>query len=273
MTSPFRLSSPPPTLHPPAGIAEDHREQHPRDDRLAALDIFLGDWIEQVEIPGAPAGNALRVGPERQLPGPAGSQPAAGVPGRPDDLLPRPGRLRSALLRLPGSRRLYRMTLQDQTWTLLRTEPDFTSLDFSQRFVGTISPDGNRIEGQWETSYDQGQRLGGRLSAQLYTGLGERVVMRLTFILAGAALSERSRWVMPIFGASFDLHRRQAGDAQRHQVDPENNMLMRHRQQSFHVAKEDHGEKFFVIENGSVHHAAVPGAAGGRKHRRAVRRR
>jgi hypothetical protein len=56
-----------------------------------------------------------------------------------------------------GVARLYRMTLTDRTWTLLRTEPDFSPLDFSQRYVGTISADGDRIEGRWETSYDQGQ--------------------------------------------------------------------------------------------------------------------
>ena len=49
------------------------------------------------------------------------------------------------------------MSLDDRTWTLLRTEPDFSLLEFSQRYVGTISPDGNRIEGRWETSYDQGE--------------------------------------------------------------------------------------------------------------------
>jgi len=56
-----------------------------------------------------------------------------------------------------GVVRLYRMTLENGTWTLLRTEPDFTPLEFSQRFVGAISADGNRIEGRWETSHDQGQ--------------------------------------------------------------------------------------------------------------------
>jgi hypothetical protein len=49
------------------------------------------------------------------------------------------------------------MSLDDRTWTLYRTEPDFTPLEFAQRFVGTISHDGNRIEGTWETSNDDGQ--------------------------------------------------------------------------------------------------------------------
>ncbi len=56
-----------------------------------------------------------------------------------------------------GVVRLYRMSLEHRVWTLYRTEPDFTPLEFAQRFVGTISADGNRIEGPWETSYDDGQ--------------------------------------------------------------------------------------------------------------------
>ena len=55
-----------------------------------------------------------------------------------------------------GVVRLYRMSLKDSTWTLLRTKPDFTPLEFSQRFVGTLAPDGSRIDGRWETSHDQG---------------------------------------------------------------------------------------------------------------------
>ena len=56
-----------------------------------------------------------------------------------------------------GVVRLYRMSLEDRTWTLQRTEPDFSSLEFSQRYVGIFSDDGNRVDGAWETSYDDGQ--------------------------------------------------------------------------------------------------------------------
>lgn len=38
------------------------------------------------------------------------------------------------------------MALDDGVWTLLGTEPDFSPLDFAQRFVGTISPDGTTID-------------------------------------------------------------------------------------------------------------------------------
>jgi hypothetical protein len=46
--------------------------------------------------------------------------------------------------------RLYAMTLADGVWTLARDSPDFTSLEFRQRFAGTFGPDGNTITGAWE---------------------------------------------------------------------------------------------------------------------------
>src|SRR3954463_8959783 len=55
-----------------------------------------------------------------------------------------------------GVVRLYEMTLEAGVWTLLRTKPDFTPLDFSQRYVGRISDDGATIDGAWETSKDGG---------------------------------------------------------------------------------------------------------------------
>lgn len=51
-----------------------------------------------------------------------------------------------------GVARVYEMTFANQVWTLYRitSEPD----DFSQRFTGTFSEDGNTIAGRWETSND-----------------------------------------------------------------------------------------------------------------------
>jgi hypothetical protein len=46
------------------------------------------------------------------------------------------------------------MTFQDGVWTLLRGAPDFTPLNFWQRFTGTFSADGDTIDGRWETSKD-----------------------------------------------------------------------------------------------------------------------
>ena len=53
-----------------------------------------------------------------------------------------------------GVTRLYSMTFEDGTWTLLRDKPDFSPLDFAQRYVGEVDPDGDTIDGRWETSDD-----------------------------------------------------------------------------------------------------------------------
>ena len=53
-----------------------------------------------------------------------------------------------------GVVRVYRMTFADRVWTLRRDTPDFTPLDFAQRFEGELSDDGATIRGRWETSRD-----------------------------------------------------------------------------------------------------------------------
>jgi hypothetical protein len=55
-----------------------------------------------------------------------------------------------------GVVRVYRMTLRDGAWTLVRDRPDFTPLEFSQRYTGAFSADGRTIEGRWQTSRDDG---------------------------------------------------------------------------------------------------------------------
>ena len=46
------------------------------------------------------------------------------------------------------------MTLDDGLWKLWRDEADFSPLDFDQRFTGTISTDGQGIDGAWEICRD-----------------------------------------------------------------------------------------------------------------------
>lgn len=50
-----------------------------------------------------------------------------------------------------GVVRLYAMTFDGRIWTLTREKPDFTALEFAQRFTGTLSEDGARITGRWES--------------------------------------------------------------------------------------------------------------------------
>jgi len=56
-----------------------------------------------------------------------------------------------------GTARLYAMTFDGRTWTLERTKPDFSALDFCQRFTARLSDDGATIDGEWQHSQD-GQR-------------------------------------------------------------------------------------------------------------------
>jgi hypothetical protein len=48
-----------------------------------------------------------------------------------------------------GVHRVYRMTFADRDWRIWREAPSF-----NQRFVATVSADGNAVDGQWEMSTD-----------------------------------------------------------------------------------------------------------------------
>jgi hypothetical protein len=56
-----------------------------------------------------------------------------------------------------GVTRVYQMTFDGTTWTLLREQPDFSPLDFKQRYVGTFGDD--RIDGRWESDSGGGYQL------------------------------------------------------------------------------------------------------------------
>ncbi len=53
-----------------------------------------------------------------------------------------------------GVARVYKMSLENEVWTLWRDEADFSPLDFSQRYTGTFSDDGKTIAGAWEICHD-----------------------------------------------------------------------------------------------------------------------
>jgi hypothetical protein len=50
-----------------------------------------------------------------------------------------------------GVVRLYAMTFDGRVWTLLREAPDFTPLEFAQRFTAEVQDGGAAIRGRWET--------------------------------------------------------------------------------------------------------------------------
>ena len=49
-----------------------------------------------------------------------------------------------------GVARIYKMSFESGVWNLWRDEPDFSPLDFKQRYEGRFSEDGNRLEGTIE---------------------------------------------------------------------------------------------------------------------------
>lgn len=53
-----------------------------------------------------------------------------------------------------GIARVYEMNFSDGVWELRRESPDFSPLDFRQRFRGMFSDDGKTIAGAWERSSD-----------------------------------------------------------------------------------------------------------------------
>ena len=53
-----------------------------------------------------------------------------------------------------GVARVYQMGFEGGIWTLSRTTPDLSPLDFSQRFSGRFADDGDTIAGVWEISND-----------------------------------------------------------------------------------------------------------------------
>jgi hypothetical protein len=125
------------------------------------LEIFVGQWALEVRFPGAepggPAGEpAARSGFEWILGGRYLAQRTEiSVPEAPDSLAivaadQDGGRYTQHYYDSRGVTRLYAMTFAAGVWTLVRESADFSPLDFAQRFTGTFSADGNRIDGRWE---------------------------------------------------------------------------------------------------------------------------
>jgi hypothetical protein len=117
------------------------------DPKLHALSALVGDWL--LGDPSAPVGRTSfswlegrRFLVQRWM---------VDIPGAPDGIAiigidATSGGLVQHYFDSRGVARVYQMTLDDNRWTLWRSDPDF-----SQRFTGTISPDGSTITGSWET--------------------------------------------------------------------------------------------------------------------------
>jgi hypothetical protein len=123
---------------------------------LARLDALVGDWAEQVDLPGVPAGRmSFRwiLGKQflmqrSDIPDPDFPDSVAIIAVAADGT-----GYTQHYFDARGVVRTYAMTLDERTWTLLRDRPDFTPLHFAQRFTATFAG-GDTIVAAWETSDD-----------------------------------------------------------------------------------------------------------------------
>jgi hypothetical protein len=123
---------------------------------MERLEPFIGEWVMEATFPSGPADATGRAVFEWAL----GRQfliERSEVPGAPDSIAITgfdSGRQSFCqhYFDSRGVARVYAMDFSGGVWTLLRETPDFTPLAFAQRFTGTFSADGQRIDGRWERS-------------------------------------------------------------------------------------------------------------------------
>jgi len=130
--------------------------QAARNEALERLRAFIGDWSLKASFPGSPPGRTVF---EMALAGQYLIQRTEAPDPAPDSIAivatdPKTGAFTQHYFDSRGVVRVYAMTFEGRIWTLSRNSPDFSPLDFSQRFTGEFSADGKTISGMWETSRD-----------------------------------------------------------------------------------------------------------------------
>ncbi|KAA9151099.1 hypothetical protein FPZ12_039700 [Amycolatopsis acidicola] len=128
---------------------------------MKELEVFVGEWSVEARFPGASfgVGPSARCTCEWLLGGQYLVQRTEiSLPDAPDSYTviaagEESGRYTQHYFDSRGVTRLYAMTFENGVWTLSRESADFSSFDFAQRFTGTFSADGNRIDGLWEKAF------------------------------------------------------------------------------------------------------------------------
>ena len=123
---------------------------------MKRLEPLIAEWKIEASFPGSPPGRAVfewelggqYVVQRTEAPDPAPNSIAIIAPDPIHDAYTQ------HYFDSRGVVRVYAMTFSDRGWMLWRNAPDFSPLDFSQRFTGTFSEDRRTIRGAWETSMD-----------------------------------------------------------------------------------------------------------------------
>lgn len=128
----------------------------PHGEALETLEVLVGEWRIETSLDLDPSLGAARTTFEWALDGKFLIQRAK-VPGPiPDSLAvistdPGTGAYTQHYFDSRGVVRVFEMELSADTWTLLRTKPDFTPLTpWPQRYVGNFEDENGRISGRWE---------------------------------------------------------------------------------------------------------------------------
>jgi hypothetical protein len=133
--------------------------EHPAIERLA---MFVGEWSMVAEFKHvAPADVGARVVVE-WMPGKRFliQRWEFTVPEAPDGIAiigadpESEGNFLQHYFDSRGVARVYKMSVSEEVWKLWRDSPDFSPLDFSQRYTGTFTDDGKTISGAWEICHD-----------------------------------------------------------------------------------------------------------------------
>jgi hypothetical protein len=118
---------------------------------------LIGEWSVEALMPGVPEDARARVVCEWALDGRflvQRSEAPAPFPSGLCVVAPADDGYLQHYFDSRGVVRLYAMTFDGREWTLRREKPDFSPLDFSQRFTGTVSEDGDVIDARWEKAED-----------------------------------------------------------------------------------------------------------------------
>ncbi|MGH3070862.1 MAG: hypothetical protein ACRDNB_01165 [Gaiellaceae bacterium] len=133
-------------------------------DSLEALEPLVGEWSMEAafeSVPPVDADAGARVSFEWmpgkrflierwEVPVPEAPDGIAIIGADPDA----EGRYLQHYFDTRGVARVYKMSFENGVWKLWRDAPDFSPLDFSQRYTGTFDEAGTTIAGTWEICHD-----------------------------------------------------------------------------------------------------------------------